>query len=498
MPTAQDQLSAKIDAFADRIDELFGNDFDAFTPEKQESLVCESLRLLVQAFGTCEYSFNLSIEQYVEYFSDETAPLLPAILEAKVPRKRRWAVSDDTDIAFAAFYALSLIYKKDGNTEALGALCQDPYTNFRAHYPLTNEVLSRYYKRTHDYEKALECDQDVIDDLKLRDIVNHGPCISYASTICRMYDKGKGVTKEQVELASTYIQAAIEYNPTYPKYYYLKGKLAFYRAQRFTDAETFVSICEEALLNLSRARRLLREQQGNYYDNTYAEYEALTRKITDARDRRRAENRIFQDFSDEELRERIRQILESDEATDCLPPNPNLRDGRKYIFISYNHKDFQSVYCDLMLLYHLKIPFQYDRGLPYGEPWDKAVKPLIQSEDCLGVLFYMSQHTVASAAVEKECSLLKEREKDPRYLTVNLERKTSPTDILLQYILDNGLQVCHENGIDNDRIVNFLTMFHDNVKFISKTSANPLDAAKYSETLVSAIRRRFADLIIGE
>ena len=494
MPTAQEELSQKVEAFIDSIEYLFLDGFSSLPLPEQDAQVFKSLQMLVNAFGSCEYGFNLSIEKYVEYFSDETAHILPAILEAHLPRRLRWSVTAETNVAFAAYYALSLIYKKNGDTAELGKLCEKPYTNFRARYPLTNEVLARYYKRNNKYPEALVHDRDAITKLRQMGIVNHGPCISFASTICRMLDDEMRVDPEDIDLASTYIQAAIEYNPEYPKYYYLRAKLAFYTTQRFNDTDTFVTICDQALKDLEQARLLLDDQQGNYYDNTYAEYQVLTDKITAARNRRRAMNRTFRELTDEEVLRWTNRILESTDATNCAPPNPKLKEGRKYIFVSYNHKDFKPVYCDLLQLYRQQIPFQYDEGLDYGKPWDKAVKALIQSENCLGVLFYISQNTLSSAAVETECALLKAKDGSPSYLTVNLEKDTIPTDILIHYIQENSLQECQKNFHNNERIVNFLTMFNDRIKYIPRTATN----SRYMEDLTIALRKQFADLVIGD
>lgn len=495
MPTALDQLSNDVEVFADQVEAMFGNNFDALSPSEQEKLVIDSLRILVSNFNACsEYAFNLYIEKYVEYFSDETLTILPIILEKYLPKRinARWTATEQTDIAFAAYYALSLIYKKTKNNDALKKLCDNPYTGFRAHYPLTNEVLARYFKRIHDYSRALEYDQYAITKLEEFGIENHGPRISYASTICRLYDRGENVDPKQFEKAEAYIQAAIEYNPNYPKYYYLKGKLTFYGAQRFRDTDTFLSKCDEALQYLTKARLMLDDQSGNYFDNTSSEFEAFIGKVKDAQKQYHAKNRSFQEFSSEAFQEKLDTILKSEKAANCPPPNPNLRPGRKYFFISYNHKDFRSVYCDLLELYRRKVPFQYDQAFPFGERWDEAVKPLIQSDDCVGVLFYISQNTLSSDAVEKECELLKRKGASPRYLTVNLEEMI-PTDILIHFIQKNTLEVCQKNFNNNDRIANFVTMFNDKLKYKTKTTDH-----NYIEDLEKALKERFADLIIGE
>jgi tetratricopeptide (TPR) repeat protein len=494
MSTTQDQLSHKVREFVAQVEAMFNDAFFDASPAEQESVVIKTLLLLIKEFKTYEYSFNLSIEKYVEYFSDETSNILPIILEKYLPKKitSHWTSSDQTDIAFAAYYALSLIYKKTMDNDALKRLCEKPYTGFRAHYPLTDEVLARYYKRNGDYSRALQSDLLAITKLADKGIVNHGPCISYASTICRMYDEGIIVDPDQFDKANAYIQAAIEYNPSYPKYYYLKGKIIYYGAQHLIHSDALVSKYDEAIIYLTKALLLLDDQLGNYSEQTRGEYLALMSTVTKSRDSVRAKMRAFQEISDEELQEKRKLILNSEKASNCPPPNPNLRPGQKYFFVSYNHEDFGPVYCDLLELYRRKFHFQYDKGLAYGEPWDENVRALIQSEDCLGVLFYISQNTLSSSAVEKECYLLKQKGTSPRYLTVNLEEMI-PTDILIHYIKNRNLEVCQKNFHDNNRIVNFLTMFNDRLRYMSKPNNS-----NYLDDLVRELPKQFTDLIIGE
>lgn len=498
MPTSLEQLTLKVDKYVRFFTKKFNNEFPSLSPLEQEAMVIRSLQKLVKDFGTHEYGFNLSIEKYVEYFSDETARILPNILEANLPRGLHWTHTTKTDIAFAAYYALSLIYKKSGNTNELKSLTEQRYTTFSAHYPLTSEVLARYYKRTGKYERALECDQDVIDELGDQGIVNYGPCISYASTVCRMYDSGLFVSTQQIDNAETYIQAAIEFNPDYAKYYYLRGKLAFYKAQNIAENGDFLAVCEEALRNLSTARRLLRALNGNYNMSTLDEYHALSTKITSARDAFIAMGLAFQEVTDNDWRQRIEAIKLAEDTSDCLPPNPNLQDGRKYFFVSYSHKDFKSVYPDLLMLYRQRIPFQFDGGLPFGERWDVSVKPKIQSENCLGVLFYVSQHTLLSNPVEKECMILKEHNNAPNYLIVKLGKNESTTDILINTIVTQKLQGCHEHGVTRDRIKNYLEMFHDDILHISRPSSTDPDDPIYARRLMDAIRARFPGLVVGQ
>ena len=79
-----------------------------------------------------------------------------------------------------------------------------------------------------------------------------------------------------------------------------------------------------------------------------------------------------------------------------------------YIFISYSHCDKDAVYADLKQLYEIGLHFWYDKKLRAGDLWDERVKEKIESEQCVGVLFFTSLNTVKSEAVERELELCKE------------------------------------------------------------------------------------------
>ncbi len=124
-----------------------------------------------------------------------------------------------TDTAFAAVYALSIYYKHYDKPQNIKGLI-DRYHAYFSQYPLWQELLSRYYKRIGEYEKALECDRKAI--AQIEPIENYGVYTSFASTVCGMYEKGYQVTADQREKALHYIRKACQAEPSYPTYH---GKL---------------------------------------------------------------------------------------------------------------------------------------------------------------------------------------------------------------------------------------------------------------------------------
>lgn len=500
MASVLDKMSQHVAEFIDSVHQRFLSSLESDDAQHLEQLTVSSLNELTMQFGTADYGFNLAIEHYVEHFCELIHDVLPGILASHLPRQTALArASESTDIAFAAYYALSLIYKKENREEALRSLAGAKYTFFTRLYPLAFEVRSRYHKRVHEYEEALEYDEQAIDFLDAQGIHNHALCISYASTVCRMYDQGYPVEALQRSYAAQYIRDAISFNPEYPKYHFLRAKLLFHSARSLTDYVKMQEICQEALSSIKRAKQLQMGQPGAHFEKALREYNDLRNLILQEQNRRLDQSLPFRHISQRELRDQLQHILNSADAKECLPPNPNLMPGQKFIFISYSHCDYKSVYCDLLQLYARKIPFQYDGTLPKGTRWDSEVHDYINHEDCVGVLFFVSKNTLLSEAVEQECRLVREvlKERKP-YFSVNLEGSTPPSQILMRSILQNGVDACLMKGVDNNRMVRFLTTFHDDITFVPKDPNDSDDGTDHLSELISAIMQVFPQLQTDE
>ena len=78
------------------------------------------------------------------------------------------------------------------------------------------------------------------------------------------------------------------------------------------------------------------------------------------------------------------------------------RKNKKYIFISYSHKDEKQVYPLLQKLYDAGINYWYDKELNDGDVWNEKVRDIINSDNCAGALFLLSSNSVTSKAVYRE------------------------------------------------------------------------------------------------
>lgn len=117
-------------------------------------------------------------------------------------------------------------------------------------------------------------------------------------------------------------------------------------------------------------------------------------------------------------------------------PSPKLTADTRYIFISYSHKDYKKVYCDLAQLYKSDIPFWYDSGLPAGKNWDDVVREKMTDPHCAGVIFYLSENLFLSRSIQTEILIACGEDGDPSapkikrdFFCVNLTDKP-PSQIL--------------------------------------------------------------------
>lgn len=488
------ELIANVYLFLKRTSAAFKEAKTKTDTEKREA-VRASLQCLVTDFGTKGYGFNLAIERYSEQFHDAIQPYLDGILLEFMPDDPCGDPPQaESDLAFAAYYAISLCCKKENDLKRLEQLidAHNEWTSIM-NYPLAYEVLARYYKRTHDLPRALECDMQAIRFLKYsEEKKNCAVGISYASTVCRMYENGIDVTSTQWRLAREYIEDAIAFNPEYPKYYYLKGKLLYYSHRTERNIEIFEKVCEEALDYIDNAMRLQSRQQGKHQSHTLSEYQKMIQDIESDLERRQQQVLPFQPMGSAELEAEIQKVLNSTTENYCRPKNPNLKPGQKFVFISYSHADYKSVYCDLLQLYARNICFRYDALLSAGKNWETEVHRYLCMEECVGVIFYISKNTPFSEAVERECNLLKNQDESRFYFSVNLETEL-PTKILMNCIADYINNKPEGKTITASRIINFLQTFHDDIKYIPKPPEH-CDGIMHIPSLIEELTDRDPEL----
>ncbi len=85
------------------------------------------------------------------------------------------------------------------------------------------------------------------------------------------------------------------------------------------------------------------------------------------------------------------------------------RKNKKYIFISYSHKDEKQVYPLLQKLYDAGVNYWYDKELNDGDVWNEKVKDIINSDNCAGAIFLLSSNSVTSKAVYRVVDIVNRR-----------------------------------------------------------------------------------------
>ena len=452
----------------------------------------QGLGRICEQFTVEEYSFNLAMDVFVEAAYKNLSECLAKILD-----ESDLDDFDDAnrDIAFAAYYALSLIRKKQDDVEGLRMLLDEKYDKLRD-YALHFEVHSRYYKRVDMFRDALSCDKRAINVLKRKQITNVALCISYASTVCTMLKKkDPGIHTEDITLAHKYIEDAIEFNPIYPKYYFLKAQLTFLSA----------IYEEQGLPELQKAGSLAIELIDEYADvflyefyhdrNVFVEkerkkYEDFKKYIDDIIERKRIPR--FQK-TEEELEE-IRLSIDASVSQDqCIkrPPVPSLHTGDKYVFVCYSSKDFHEVYSDLIELYRRKVPFKYDGHLPGGEKWQKQIEAGIDSPDCIGVIFFLSKNVLSTNSVCDEIGITEAHGK--KYQCVNLEGSTLPSHMLTDLLIERHKENPNNYYLSGDNMQLFLNFFDDSIPFTHR-----FDRLSHIDNLIATLTERFPELIIGD
>jgi tetratricopeptide (TPR) repeat protein len=455
---------------------------------------------ITEEYTTSGYCFNLAMDVFVEAAHKNLKDTLLCILESQPLEELD---EKSLDVTFGAYYALSLIFKKENDIPALKGLLDDKYTVLNK-YPLRYEVFSRYYKRVDDFRQALDNDKRAINILGRRNIENPAIGISFASTVCSMLrKKSKLLRIGEAELAQKYVDDAISFNPEYPKYYFLKAQLIFYLAlNNKKDVDEFEEICCEAMVLMDEYAEVclyeFYQDQNVFIQSERAKYSEFEELVAEALDRKRCPRFTK---SDEQLDAQKAQILSCESQAACsssylLPPVPELHEGDGYFFVCYSSDDFKSVYCDLIELYKHKIPFRYDERLTNGLDWKEQVEKVIGDKDCVGVVFYLSKNIPCSEALYDEMDIVEKHKR--KYFCVNLEGKDLPSEILSKLIVERHEKDPHNYFIGGKRMKRFLGFFDDDAVFTKKFREAKDFGKEHFDSYVDALTNRFTDIFIGD
>ena len=486
-PSLQDAVKKFVDNTM--IDFNIDQDSDIESIDELILPISDALEIIIKEYTVQKYEFTLAMDVFVEMAHPELeAGLVKMLEEADFTDRSR------LEVYFAAYYALSIVYKKNENTDGLLSLLDKRYSKLKR-FPLYFEVRSRYYKRIGMFEEALDSDSLAIDNLD-DGIVNVGLLISYASTVCKMLKDKHPLDDEQINHAFDYIEEAIRMNPSYPKYPFVKAKLIFLSEMHSGgDLIRLKEAQKSALELIKEAKRLLYKfykDQNNYeQEKDYEKFKHFMDGIIE---------NLRYPVSHEKLDSNKEEILRAGSHKECassdkLPPNPNLNPGDKYFFICYSSIDFKSVYCDLIELYKQKVHFMYDRRLDNDVDWEQQVAEKINNDDCVGVAFYISQNILSGDAVYKEIQIAVDSEK-PRF-RINLEEK-APSKILIDFLIQRHKDFPNDYYISDQKMRLFLNCFNDSGVFLDKLKKFGDSGAEHLQSYIDYLVNKFSKEIIGD
>lgn len=459
----------------------------------------DALREITRKYTTFTYDFNLAMDVFVEAAYKNFSDCLEIILSEFNLQELN---DEELSAAFACYYALSLIYKKENSLEKLKTLLEDKYSELNR-FPLRLEVFSRYYKRVGELRTALEYDRRAIKILGGRGVINVALCISYASTVSSMLEKhDKSLTAEEIFTAEQYVEQAIAFNEKYPKYYFIKAKILFYKAINSKLPDKIIPAGKQAInLIESNAEALLYEM---YFDNnvfiskTREKYDNFKKEVILTLNDKKFSKFIVKNSELDRIKA---EILTSDCHKKCatsnfLPPRPTLFDGDKFIFFYYSSSDYKSVYCDLIELYKRKIHFKYDSRLTEGTQWTTQIENFVKEENCVGVVCFLSKNTVKTeSSVYKEIEITRKHGKP--HACINLEDGLLPSILLQDYLAEN-FKPSEGKYMPGAQMADFLTFFPDDVPFVSKFKDGKDDGCNHLNALMDYLVKRFSSNICGE
>lgn len=165
----------------------------------------------------------------------------------------------------------------------------------------------------------------------------------------------------------------------------------------------------------------------------------------------------------------------------------------KYIFISYSHCDSAQVYKDLFSFYDAGINYWYDKELKGGEAWNEVVQTVLRSDNCVGVLFYLSPQSIMSAAVAQEISIAKQLyANNPNFYIagVSLDGKSINSVVQSAYVsLSDYSDSSLNMKFPPSRVVQVLETFREELIYFSHVDKH------MCERFIDAIRAKKLDII---
>lgn len=432
------------------------------------------LKDIVEYFGCHDYLFVLGVTKLEERHGKFMLPYLYEILDNYVNFNEYF----NEDIAFAAYYNIGLHYARYFEiNELFDFITKNTYLEmFKNKYPLAYDGVGRYLSINGMVDRMYLLDLATIRNMKNLKISNPeyfkttkygydqsgdnvAIKVGVAASICSMFehqfvrgklglnleldnvghnkefqvDKIKDmilsnegyeideslISEETLDIGMDCIGQAIEYNPSYPKYPYLKAQLIFYKLLYKKEVVTF-ELYQEMKKLLEKAKSL-ENSKANDYQLRCSKYDVFLSRIETYMENSSQKRDSVVDY------EYFKQKDEIIRMQTCPPPqkriNPTVNGDDPYAFISYSTQNFKSVYCDLLAFKRRGISFWYDAGVIPGEQWHRIVEQKIENASV--IICYLSADFIKSGAIYKELSLFKKYNKPVIWVDLTGQKQIS-------------------------------------------------------------------------
>lgn len=197
------------------------------------------------------------------------------------------------------------------------------------------------------------------------------------------------------------------------------------------------------------------------------------------------------------VQEKIKIIMKSKKISDVqtteIMPEPSAGEG--YYFVSYSHKDYKYVFCTVLELMEAGIKLWYDRGLETGKSWLASVKNRINSFDCKGVIFFVSDSFVLSESIKEEV-LQTYKQKKP-VLVLDISEEFADSDEPVGILCDINIQKALAGMLNDSNVLEKEDCTTENiVKKLKKMPVPRLLRYRYDEYLDGALLSRVSDLTV--
>ena len=124
------------------------------------------------------------------------------------------------------------------------------------------------------------------------------------------------------------------------------------------------------------------------------------------------------------------------------------RKNDKYYFISYSHKDKDIVYSILNELYQNGVNYWYDVELDPGDKWNDKVESILTNKNCLGAVFFLSEHTAVSDAVRQEIKIMLNNRANRMFSIIPVIIGFDDPDDIFQKIISNDKKYVRSENLN--------------------------------------------------